>query len=305
MAHERVQLKTPDQVLAMRRAGLVVADALDAVRAAAAPGLTTADLDAVAARVIADAGAIPSFLGYQGFPAATCVSVNQEVVHGIPGPRVLAAGDVVSVDCGAVVDGWHGDAAFTTVLGARGGGEGSPGSPGEADGAVDASDAFLVATTEAALWDGIAALATGQRLADVGAAVQDRVEGRPGPDGVPLEVVEGYTGHGIGTAMHQAPDVLHHRVRGGLLSGLGIGGGGQGRRLRPGMCLAVEPMVVRGDATTVELDDGWTVVTASGERAAHSEHTVALLEGGVWVLTARDGGAAELAARGVAVTPLG
>ena len=299
MARERVQLKTPEQVLAMRRAGLVVADALDAVRAAAAPGRTTADLDAVAARVIADAGATPSFLGYHGFPAATCVSVNEEVVHGIPGPKVLAAGDVVSVDCGAVVDGWHGDAAFTTVLGPRdGGGEGSQG--------PDAGDAHLVATTEAALWDGIAALATGERLADVGAAVQDRVEGRPGPDGVSLEVVEGYTGHGIGTAMHQAPDVLNHRVRGGLLSGLGIGGGGQRRRLRPGMCLAVEPMVVRGDATTVELDDGWTVVTTSGERAAHSEHSVALLDGGIWVLTARDGGAAELGARGVpVVTPRG
>ena len=292
MARERVQLKSREQVRAMRRAGLVVADALDAVREAAAPGLTTADLDAVAAEVISAAGATPSFLGYQGFPAATCVSVNEQVVHGIPGGRVLLPGDVVSVDCGAVVDGWHGDAAFTTVLGPR---EGSD--------EVDAGDASLVATTEAAMWDGIAALTTGRRLGDVGAAVQDRVEGRPDPDGRLLEVVEGYTGHGIGTAMHQAPDVLNHRVRAGLLGG--IGGGGQRLRLRPGMCLAVEPMVVRGDATTVELDDGWTVVTVSGERAAHSEHTVALLEGGVWVLTARDGGAAELGERGAPVAPLG
>lgn len=291
MARERVQLKTPDQVLAMRRAGLVVADALAAVGAACTPGLTTADLDAVAAGVIVAWGATPSFLGYHGFPAVLCVSVNEEVVHGIPGPRVLAAGDVVSVDCGAVVEGWHGDAAFTTVLGPREGAQD-----------VDAGDAFLLATTEAAMWDGIAALAGGGRLRDVGVAVQDRVEGPPGPDGVLLEVVEGYTGHGIGTEMHQAPDVLNHRVRGALPGG---GAQAQRMRLRPGMCLAVEPMVVRGDAATRELDDGWTVVTTSGERSAHSEHTVALLEHGVWVLTAPDGGAAELAARGVTVTPLG
>lgn len=290
MVRGRVQLKTPEQVLTMRRAGLVVAEALAAVRTAAAPGLTTADLDAVAAEVIAAAGASPSFFGYHGFPAVLCVSVNEEVVHGIPGPRVLAAGDLVSVDCGAIVDGWHGDAAFTTVLGPR-----------EGASEIDAGDAFLLAATEAAMWDGIAAIAPGGRLRDVGVAVQDRVEGRPGPDGVLLEVVEGYTGHGIGTEMHQVPDVLNHRVRSALPGGVGQA---QRMRLRPGMCLAVEPMVVRGDATTDELDDGWTVVTTSGERAAHSEHTVALLDGGLWVLTAPDGGATELGARGVVVTPL-
>ncbi len=280
MSRQRVQLKSVDQVRVMRRAGLVVAQALASVREAAAPGVTTSDLDAVAAEVIAGAGATPSFLGYHGFPGVVCVSVNEEVVHGIPGPRVLRDGDVVSVDCGAIVDGWHGDAAFTTVLGAR-----------EGVGVPDAGDAHLVSTTEAALWDGVAALWTGRRLGDVGIAVQDRAEGTPGPGGELLEVVEGYTGHGIGTEMHQEPEVLNHRSR------------SAGPRLRSGMCLAVEPRVVRGDAATSELDDGWTVVTRSGARAAHSEHTVALLDEGLWVLTAVDGGQRELGERGVPVTP--
>ncbi len=276
-----MQLKTHEEVRVMRRAGLVVAQALAAVKDAAVPGTSTADLDAVAADVISAAGASPSFLGYHGFPGVICASVNEEVVHGIPGPRVLRPGDVVSVDCGAIVDGWHGDAAFTTVLGPR-----------EGEAAPDAGDAHLVETTEAALWDGVATLWTGRRLGDVGAAVQDRAEGRPGPGGEPLEVVEGYTGHGIGRQMHQEPEVLNHRTR------------SPGVRLRAGMCLAVEPMVVRGDAATVELDDGWTVVTRSGARAAHSEHTVAVLGDGLWVLTAPDGGALELGARGVPVMSL-
>ena len=283
---DRVELKTPEQVVAMRRAGLVVADALAAVRAAARPGLTTAELDAVAAEVIAAGGATSSFLGYHGFPAVLCVSVNEQVVHGIPGGLVLRPGDVVSVDCGAVVDGWHGDAAITTVL------------PPEAGEAADAGDAHLVAACEAALWAGLAAVAVGGRLGDVGAAVEDVVEASPGPDGRPLEVVEGYTGHGIGTQMHQAPEVANHRTRS---RGLGTA---RGMRLTPGLCLAVEPMVVRGDAETDVLPDDWTVVTRDGSRAAHWEHTVALTERGPWVLTAHDGGEAALGALGVAVAPL-
>ena len=276
---DRVELKTPEQVLLMRRAGLVVADALAAARAAAVPGATTADLDAVAARVIADAGAQPSFLGYHDYPATICVSVNDEVVHGIPSARVLRPGDVVSIDCGAVVEGWHGDSALTVVLPE-----------------ADPADVVLSAVTERAMWDGIAALASGAGLADrlgvVGEAVEQAVEAAAADGGPELGIVQDYVGHGIGSAMHQPPDVLNYRTR------------ERGIRLKPGMCLAIEPMITRGDPATDVLDDDWTVVTRDGSRAAHWEHSVALHEGGIWVLTAVDGGAAELAARGVAVAPL-
>lgn len=267
---ERIEYKSPEQVACMRRAGLVVADALDALRAAASPGVTTGELDALAAGVIAEAGARPSFLGYHGFPATVCVSVNDEVIHGIPGPRQLAAGDIVSIDCGAIVDGWHADAALTVVL----------------DGS-DPLDRALSDATEDAMWAGIAALATGSRLGDVGRAVEDSIESAGQAHGVRYGIVEEYVGHGIGSEMHQAPDVLNYRVR------------ERGPRLRPGMCLAVEPMIVRGDGTTHVCEDDWTVVTADGGRAAHWEHSVALLDGGISVLTARDGGAARLGALGV------
>ena len=279
---EKIELKTPDQVLLMRRAGLVVADALAAARAAAVPGATTADLDAVAAAVIADAGALPSFLGYYDYPATICVSVNDEVVHGIPSGRELQPGDVVSIDCGAIVEGWHGDSALTLVLPE-----------------ADPADVALADLTERAMWDGIAALAApgglADRLAVVGDAVEDAVAAAdPAVNGgVPFGIVQDYVGHGIGSAMHQPPDVLNYRAR------------DRGPKLRPGMCLAVEPMITRGGHGTEVLDDDWTVVTADGSRAAHWEHSVALHEGGIWVLTAVDGGAAELAARGVTVAPLG
>lgn len=279
---DRIELKTPEQVLLMRRAGLVVADALAAASAAARPGATTADLDAVAAAVIADAGAQPSFLGYHDYPATICVSVNDEVVHGIPSGRVLEPGDVVSIDSGAIVDGWHGDSALTLVLPE-----------------ADPADLALSAVTEKAMWDGIAALASGDGIADrlgvVGEAVEQAVEdaGAEANGGVPFGIVQDYVGHGIGSAMHQPPDVLNYRTR------------DRGPRLRPGMCLAVEPMITRGSAGTEVLEDDWTVVTVDASRAAHWEHSVALHEGGIWVLTAADGGAAELAARGVTVAPLG
>lgn len=279
---DRIELKTPEQVLLMRRAGLVVADALAAASAAARPGATTADLDAVAAAVIADAGAQPSFLGYHDYPATICVSVNDEVVHGIPSGRVLEPGDVVSIDCGAIVGGWHGDSALTLVLPE-----------------ADPADLALSAVTEKAMWDGIAALASGDGIADrlgvVGEAVEQAVEGAgtEANGGVPFGIVQDYVGHGIGSAMHQPPDVLNYRTR------------DRGPRLRPGMCLAVEPMITRGSAGTEVLEDDWTVVTVDASRAAHWEHSVAVHEGGIWVLTAVDGGAAELAARGVTVAPLG
>lgn len=267
---ERIQVKTVDQVVRMRAAGLVVAAMHEAVRAALRPGVTTAELDEVAARVVAEHGATPSFLGYHGFPAVLCVSVNDEVVHGIPGPRVLEAGDVVSVDAGAILDGWHGDAAFTAVL--------DP---------ADPADVALSATTERAMWAGIAALATGDRLDVVGDAVERVVEESFERTGVGYGIVQDYVGHGIGSDMHQPPDVLNYRTR------------ERGPRLRPGMCLAIEPMLVRGDQATETLDDDWTVVTEDGQRAAHWEHTVAIGPAGIWVLTAPDGGAAGLAEFGV------
>lgn len=272
---EKIEYKTVDQVRTMRRAGLVVADALATVRSAVRPGMTTADLDALAAAVIGDAGATPSFLGYHGYPATLCVSVNDEVVHGIPGTRELLPGDVVSVDCGAIVDGWHGDSAFSFVL------------PD-----ADPADVALVEATERALWAGIAALATGERLGDVGNAVEDSIEASAATDGVPYGIIEEYVGHGIGTSMHQPPDVLNYRTR------------ERGPRLKPGMCLAIEPMVTRGERFTQVLEDDWTVVTDDGARAAHWEHSVAILEDGIWVLTAPDGGAAKLAELGVTVAPL-
>lgn len=267
---ERIEYKTAVQVASMRRAGLVVADAHAAVRDAIRPGATTADLDAVAAEVIAAAGATPSFLGYHGYPATLCVSVNDEVVHGIPGARVLEPGDVVSVDCGAIVDGWHGDAAFTVVLPE-----------------ADPADVELSRVTEDCMWAGIAVLATGERLGEVGDAVEDVVEAA----GASYGLVQEYVGHGIGSAMHQPPEVLNYRTR------------EKGPRLKAGLCVAVEPMLTRGSRMTQVLEDDWTVVTVDGSRAAHWEHTVAIGPEGVWVLTAPDGGAERLGALGVQIAP--
>ena len=278
---ERIQYKTLDQVRLMRAAGLIVADALDAVRAALAPGLTTADLDTIANQLIVGRGATPSFLnyGHPPYPATLCVSVNDEVVHGIPGSRVLRAGDVVSVDCGAILQGWHGDSAFTAVV---------PAGSGQADPRTEqqvTEDSSLIAATEQALWQGIAAIVAGEKLNVVGAAVEDFVADRFG-------LVEEYGGHGIGTEMHQEPHVLNYRTR------------DRGPRLRPGICLAVEPMLTLGDPATKLLPDDWTVSTVDGRRAAHWEHSVALLDDGLWVLTAQDGGVGALTALGAKVSAL-
>lgn len=276
--HEKIEYKTREQVACMRQAGLVVAAALDAVKQAAASGSTTAALDGVAAEVISAAGAQASFLGYEGFPATICVSVNDAVIHGIPDARVLVDGDLVSVDCGAIVDGWHADAAISFVVGG--------------DEAADPQDLALVRATEEALWAGVAALASGARLSAVANAVDDSITEAAGRDGVRYGIVEDYVGHGIGTAMHQAPDVLNYRTR------------ERGAKIRSGMCLAVEPMVTLGDQLTHVCEDDWTVVTSDGSRAAHWEHTVAVLDDGIWVLTAPDGGAERLAALGVLVAPV-
>lgn len=264
-------MRSPEQILAMRRAGVVVADALEAVREAIRAGMTTAEVDAVAARLIAERGATSNFLGYHGFPATCCISVNDEVVHGIPGSRVLEAGDLISVDCGAIVDGWHGDAAITVVV----------------DGPDAASEADLAVNevTEQALWEGIAALRPGERLYEVGAAVQDYVEAQERARGRTFGILDGYTGHGIGTEMHMEPTVYNERVR------------ERGPKVRTGLTVAIEPMITLGTHESHELDDEWTVVTDDGSRGAHWEHTVAVTEGGLWVLTAVDGGRARLGDR--------
>ncbi len=268
----RIEVKTPDQVRSMRAAGLVVGRTLERLRAAVRPGVSTADLDALAERSIREQGGVPSFLGYgePPFPASICASVNDEVVHGIPGPRVLAEGDVISIDCGAIVPdaegrGWHGDAAITVAVG-------------------DVADEVraLMRATEDALWQGLAAARVGGRVGDISHAVETSV--RAAGD---YGIVEGYTGHGIGTSMHMEPDVPNR------------GRAGRGPRLQRGMALAVEPMVTLGTSDTVLADDEWTVLSADRTWAAHFEHTLALTEAGVWVLTAEDGGRARLEALGV------
>jgi methionyl aminopeptidase len=246
--------KTPDQVRAMRRAGLVVAQALAQVRAAAVVGATPRDLDAVAAGVIADAGATPSFLGYHGYPATLCTSVNDVVVHGIPDDRPLRDGDVISIDCGAVVEGWHGDAAISVGVGAL------------------ADDvAAMVQACERALTAGIATMTPGARLADIGGAVQASVESS-GHYGILTD----FTGHGIGRAMHEPPFVPNYRTR------------RRGPKLDVGVVLAVEPMITLGSPEVSTDPDGWTVRTDDGSWAAHVEHTIAVTPAGPWVLTALD-----------------
>lgn len=253
----RVEIKTAEQLALMRRAGLVVADVLRETAAAVSVGVTTAQLDRIAETIIRDAGAKPSFLGYFGYPAHICVSVNDEVVHGIPGSRVIAEGDLVSIDCGAIVQGWHGDAAVSVPV-------------GEVDPAVLAlSDA-----TRESLWAGINAARVGATLGDVGHAIASSVT-TAGPQ---YSIVAGYTGHAIGSSMHMDPNVPN------------TGRPGRGMRLQAGMAIAIEPMVSLDGSDTGELDDGWTVVTQSGAYAAHWEHTVAITPAGPWVTTAPDGG---------------
>jgi methionyl aminopeptidase len=261
-----VEIKTPEQIERMRRAGLVVGRTLEMLVETVRPGLSTLELDTAAEAHIRQLGATPSFLGYHGFTGSICVSVNEEVVHGMPGPRVLAEGDLVSIDCGAIVDGWHGDAAVTVALG-------------------DVSDADhrLMQVTEESMWRGIAAARLGGRLTDISHAVESHVRSA-GEFGI----LEDYTGHGIGTEMHLPPDVPNY------------GKPGRGPKLVAGLALAVEPMVTLGSAEVDVLDDDWTVVTSDGTRAAHFEHTFALTpDGGHWVLTALDGGRARLEALGV------
>jgi len=262
-----LEIKTPEQVALMRRAGLLTGQTLELLREATVPGVATGELDRLAEEHIRSHGGVPSFLGYghPPFPATICASVNDEVVHGIPGDRVLTDGDVISIDCGAIVDGWHGDAAITVAVGE-----------------VPDEVRDLMRATEDALWAGIAAARLGGRVTDISHAVETSVRSR-GSYGI----LEDYVGHGIGTSMHMPPNVPN------------VGRAGRGPKLVPGLALAVEPMVTLGTHETDVLDDDWTVVTADGSMSAHFEHTFTLTREGAWVLTALDGGAARLAALGV------
>lgn len=267
---ERIQLKTPEQIATMRAAGLVVARALREMTAAAAPGVSTADLDGIARDVLSAAGATSSFLNYDigsgPYPGVICASVNDHVVHGIPSAdEKLDDGDIISLDFGAIVDGWHGDAAVTVAVGD-----------------VEPDAAALSDACRTSLWDGLALARSGGRLTDISHAVESSIR-RSGKFGI----VAGYGGHGIGSQMHMAPHILNY------------GKAGKGPRLTPGMALAIEPMITLGARDTEELDDGWTVRTADRSWAAHWEHTVAIMDDGPWVLTAEDGGRAELEKRGV------
>jgi methionyl aminopeptidase len=249
--HTALRVRTREQLATMRRAGRVVAEMHEAVRAAARPGVTTLALDAVARDVLARRSARSNFLGYHGFPAVICASVNDEVVHGIPSDRVLDEGDLLTVDCGAIVDGWHGDAAFSMEIGST-----TPATQR----LIDAADRALAAA--------IAAMVPGGHLEDIGAAVDEVVTAAG--YGSPRD----YCGHGIGQAMHEEPDVENRGRR------------GRGPELVPGVVLAIEPMLIAGGRDGVAvLDDGWTVVTADGSLAAHAEHTVALTADGPEILT--------------------
>ena len=278
MIERSIQLKTRGELQAMRASGQVLARAIVAGRAAVAPGVSTLEVNDAVAAVIADAGATSNFLHYgargadPGFPATICASVNAEIVHGIPSAtRILATGDLLSIDAGCILDGWHSDSAVSVHVGE----------------APSMDEVDLIAACELAMWSGIATARPDGRLGDLSSAIQDSVDQSARQDGRRYGSVVGYGGHGIGTAMHMAPFVPNQGKR------------GKGPRLIPGMALAVEPMITLGRPATRELADGWTVVTRDGSRAAHVEHSIAITDDGVSVLTAADAGVTGLARFGV------
>jgi methionyl aminopeptidase len=262
-----LEIKSVEQIDLMRVAGRLVGETLELLREAVKPGISTGELDRLAEANIRDHRGTPSFLGYghPPFPATICASVNDEVVHGIPGDRTLLDGDIVSIDCGAIVDGWHGDAAVTVAVGE-----------------VAPEVLELMRVTEESLWRGIAAAHLGGRVTDISYAIEQfvRSQGRYG-------ILEDYTGHGIGTEMHMPPNVPNFGRR------------GRGPTLVEGLALAVEPMITMGTKQTDLLEDDWTVATIDGSMAAHFEHTFTLTPRGAWVLTAIDGGRLRLAELGV------
>lgn len=255
-----IEVKTAGEIEAMRASGALVARALAEVADRAVPGVSTGELDAVAEQVIRDAGAVPSFKGYHGFPGSICASVNEKVVHGIPSHQeVLAEGDLLSVDCGAILEGWHGDSAVTLAIGE-----------------VGPRDVALSEATKRAMWAGIDKVRPGNRLTDISHAVESAARASAEADGIGYGIIAEYGGHGIGTRMHMEPFLPN------------LGKPGKGPKLKVGMAIAIEPMLTLGSAETEELGDEWTVVTVDGSRAAHWEHTVAVTEDGPRVLTLAD-----------------
>ena len=257
--------------------GLITAAALDAVRALVAPGVTTLELDAAASAVITARGAKSNFQMVRGYRHTICTSVNEQVVHGIPSGRALEPGDIISIDAGAEYRGWNGDSAITFVV------------PDPSRPEIVAAREELSRVTEGSLWAGIAALAGARNLGEVGTAVQDYIDA----SGHGYGILREYVGHGIGRKMHEAPSVFNYRVP------------DPGPEVRPGLAVAIEPMVVIGDQATFVEDDDWTVSTLDGTAGSHWEHSVAVHDGGIWVLTAPDGGAAGLAPFGVTPREIG
>ena len=267
--------KSPAELRLMVAPGRLTAASLAAVRSAIRPGITTAELDALAEAVIRDGGGVPNFMKEPGYRHTICASVNDDVVHGIPGGRVLEAGDVVSIDSGAELGGWNGDAAFSVVV------------PDRTRPELVTERQKLADVTEQSLWHGIAALSRARHLGEVGSAIEEYIEAQ-GPYGI----LEDYVGHGIGRSMHEEPPVFNYRVR------------DRGPAVKPGLVVAIEPMVTLGGIETFVREDGWTVTTKNGRAAAHWEHSIAVHADGIWVLTAHDGGASALAPLGVEPVPV-
>ncbi|MGW9114171.1 type I methionyl aminopeptidase [Microbacterium sp. NPDC055683] len=276
----RSPYKNAAQLRGMVAPGLVTAASLDEVRRIIRPGITTGELDAAAHDVIVARGARSNFQLVRGYRHTTCISVNEQVVHGIPGGRVIEPGDIVSIDSGAETpDGWNGDSAITVVV------------PG-GDPAVAARREELSRVTEGSMWAGIAALARASHLGEVGAAIQDFIEAHPLSTGAPAGILRDYVGHGIGRKMHEAPSIFNYRTP------------ERGADVRPGLTVCIEPMMTAGSDEVFVEDDDWTVSTVDGSDGSHWEHSVAVHDGGIWVLTAPDGGASALAAFGVVPEPL-
>jgi methionyl aminopeptidase len=266
-----IELKTLEQLKSMRKAGLVVADTLKLIKQSAQIGMTTLDLNEIAVTNLAKHGAKSSFLGYHGFPAVICASVNEEVVHGIPNKRKLVSGDLLSVDFGAIIEDWHGDAAISFGLGE-----------------IDPADQKLMDVCEESMWRGIAAGKKGGKLTDISAAIEGYINSQ-GKYGILRE----YGGHGIGSAMHQEPHILN------------FGPAGNGPELVAGMALALEPMITRGNERTKVLSDDWTVVSHDSSKGAHFEHTYTIApDGKAFVLTALDGGREQLGRLGIEISDL-
>ena len=281
MARHGFELKTNEQIILMREAGLATAEALKAVRAAIKPGVSTLELDKIADDTINSLGGHSNFQLVPGYSHTICSSINDEVVHGIPAKdRILQAGDIISIDCGAEIGEWNGDSAMTVIV------------PGEFSAETLSRRQKLSDVTEGSLWAGIAALAKAKHLNQVGEAIQDYIEAQGKKDGIDYGILEEYVGHGIGRSMHEDPPVYNYRVR------------GNGPKVVPGLVVAIEPMVTAGSAETKVLGDGWTVSTKDSSDASHWEHSVAVHDRGIWVLTAFDGGVAGLAPFGVVPVPL-